>query len=185
MVKEERLTIRQERFVHEYLIDGVGSRAAVAAGYSPKTAEHTASVTIRIPKVARRLEALKSRQLQRVDFSADDVLKELIELATMSFDDFIDDQGYLVGNLKDVPKAARRCISEIVQETTSLPGGGTQVRLKLKLHDRIKALALLGKHISIQAYEQNINIEVRTLADTVAELKRRRRDGDQAEATVY
>jgi len=36
------LTLKQARFVAEYLVDGDGKRSAIAAGYSPQSAKYTA-----------------------------------------------------------------------------------------------------------------------------------------------
>ena len=37
--KEQKLTEKQKRFCEEYIIDWNGTRAAIAAGYSKKTAK--------------------------------------------------------------------------------------------------------------------------------------------------
>ncbi len=43
MAREGELTLKQRRFVEEYLKDGNATRAAKAAGYSPKTAKSIAT----------------------------------------------------------------------------------------------------------------------------------------------
>lgn len=45
------LTPKQKRFCEEYLIDLNATQAAIRAGYSPKTAEQTASRLLRNVKV--------------------------------------------------------------------------------------------------------------------------------------
>lgn len=45
------LTDKQKRFCDEYLIDLNATQAAIRAGYSPKTAEQTASRLLRNVKV--------------------------------------------------------------------------------------------------------------------------------------
>lgn len=45
------LTDKQKRFCEEYLIDLNATQAAIRAGYSPKTAEQTASRLLRNVKV--------------------------------------------------------------------------------------------------------------------------------------
>ena len=168
----ERLTARQERFIHEYLLDGCGSRAAIRAGYAANRAEVTASRLLTIGKVAARLEVLTSRQLERVDFSADDLLRELVTLSTITMDAFIDDDGFLVGNLKDIPKEARAVIHEVSQESTTDPDGNTVLKIRLKLHDRVKSLALLGKHVSVRAFSERVEVAVHPLSERMAEIAR-------------
>lgn len=52
---EDRLTIRQELFLTEYLKDRNGKAAAIRAGYKPENAEVTASRNIRHPVIAAKI----------------------------------------------------------------------------------------------------------------------------------
>ena len=167
--KEDHLTVRQERFVHEYLVDGNGSAAAIRAGYTPNRAEATASRLLTNGKVSRRLEILKAAQLERVDFDADTVLRELATLSTVTIAEFIDDEGYLRTDLKNISKEALACVAEVMQETVTRPDGSSQTRVKLRLHDRIKALNLVGKHRSVQAFVERVEFSS-SLSDRMAEL---------------
>lgn len=59
---EKRLGEKQKRFVREWLIDMNGTRAAVRAGYSEKSAANTASRLMKDPDVqAYRNELLKAK----------------------------------------------------------------------------------------------------------------------------
>ena len=53
MKDKTALTARQKRFVEEYLACGDGPEAAIAAGYSPATAEERAGELLRDPAVQR------------------------------------------------------------------------------------------------------------------------------------
>lgn len=170
MGKEDHLTVRQERFVHEYLVDGNGSAAAIRAGYTPNRAEATASRLLTNGKVSRRLEALRARQLERVDCSADDVLRGLFDLATITMDAFIDDEGYLVGNLKDIPKAARGVIKKVSQKATTNAAGHLVVEVTLEIHDRLKAYQLLGRHVSVRAFVDQVEVQGGSLSGRMEEL---------------
>ena len=57
--------IREQLFAREYLLDLNGTRAAVAVGYSPKTADQAASRMLRKPKVRALLAHLTKRMLER------------------------------------------------------------------------------------------------------------------------
>ena len=60
--KEKRLGEKQKRFVREWLVDMNGTRAAVRAGYSEKSAANTASRLMKDPAVqAYRDELLKAK----------------------------------------------------------------------------------------------------------------------------
>lgn len=59
---EKRLGEKQKRFVREWLIDMNGTRAAIRAGYSEKSAANTASRLMKDPAVqAYRDELLKAK----------------------------------------------------------------------------------------------------------------------------
>lgn len=59
---EKRLGEKQKRFVREWLVDMNGTRAAVRAGYSAKSAANTASRLMKDPDVqAYRNELLKAK----------------------------------------------------------------------------------------------------------------------------
>ncbi|MBR6839144.1 MAG: terminase small subunit [Oscillospiraceae bacterium] len=45
------MTVRQKRFVEEYLKTGIGKEAAINAGYSPRSAEQQASRLLAMPEV--------------------------------------------------------------------------------------------------------------------------------------
>ncbi len=59
---EKRLGEKQKRFVREWLVDMNGTRAAIRAGYSAKSAANTASRLMKDPDVqAYRNELLKAK----------------------------------------------------------------------------------------------------------------------------
>ncbi len=64
------LTHKQLRFVDEYLVDGNGTRAALAAGYGRAAAHASASRTLRIVKVQEGLQARQSVDAAPLIYSA-------------------------------------------------------------------------------------------------------------------
>lgn len=54
--------LRHQIFANEYVIDLNGTRAAIAAGYAPNSADVTASQLLDNPKVIRRINANLSRR---------------------------------------------------------------------------------------------------------------------------
>jgi len=59
--KKPTLNDKQSRFIDEYLIDSNATRAAIAAGYSEKTARSTACKLLQVPEIAAEV-----KQRQRV-----------------------------------------------------------------------------------------------------------------------
>lgn len=55
------LNARQEAFVREYLLDGNGTRAAIAAGYSARTAQAIATENLTKPLIAEAVAAGRAK----------------------------------------------------------------------------------------------------------------------------
>lgn len=73
-----QMTTKQTRFVAEYLVDGNGSRAAVAAGYGRAGARVTACRTLAIPNVREAIAARQGVDAKRLEIARQDVLKGLL-----------------------------------------------------------------------------------------------------------
>lgn len=62
-----KLTQKQRRFADEYLVDCNGTKAAVRAGYSPKTANEQAAKLMANPKIHSYItENLKKPELKKI-----------------------------------------------------------------------------------------------------------------------
>lgn len=74
------LTAKQQRFVAEYLVDGNGARAAVAAGYGRAGAKVTAHrLTHANPAVQAEIRARQALDSQRLQIGRQDVIQGLLE----------------------------------------------------------------------------------------------------------
>lgn len=76
------LTPKQERFVAEYLIDLNATQAAIRAGYSEKTAGQVGFENLRKPEIADAIAAKAGKTAEKLDLSAERVLRGLFEEAT-------------------------------------------------------------------------------------------------------
>ena len=74
------LSIREERFVEQYLATGCGSLAAKKAGYSDKSAKMLAWRLKRRPRVQRAIQVGREAQKQRLEQQADSMILEYLEL---------------------------------------------------------------------------------------------------------
>ena len=72
------LTPRQARFVKEYLVDLNGTQAAIRAGYSAHTANEQSTRLLANVHVKTAVQAGAAKQHERVDLTAQKVLKELL-----------------------------------------------------------------------------------------------------------
>ncbi|ENV46040.1 hypothetical protein P255_01434 [Acinetobacter brisouii CIP 110357] len=157
-----KLTAKQQRFVDEYLIDLNATQAAIRAGYSAKTANEIGAENLAKPSIAKAIqEALKERK-ERVQIDADYVLKRLVEIDQMDVLDIMDDN-YCLKPISEWPKIWRQYISNIenLEEFEGFGDERTQSGWlkKIKWPDKVKNLELLGKHIAVGAFKENIKHE--------------------------
>lgn len=68
---------KQALFVGEYLVDLNATQAAIRAGYSPKTARQIGQQNLSKPAIAAAIAEAKAKRLERVEVTADEVLRLL------------------------------------------------------------------------------------------------------------
>lgn len=81
MVNTTDLSVRETRFVQEYLVDACGTQAAIRAGVAPAGAHVWASRTLRKAKVSVALQARQTADAARLSIQREDVLQGLLKAA--------------------------------------------------------------------------------------------------------
>ncbi|MDX1464483.1 MAG: terminase small subunit [Halomonas sp.] len=145
------LTPRQSRFVDEYLIEPNGKQAAIAAGYAAGSADAAASRLLRNDKVRQVLDERRALRAKRTQVDADYVLHRLHAIDQLDIIDILDDAGN-VRPVKEWPKAWRQSITAADLHEMQTGDVMTVVR-KIKWPDKLKTLELIGKHVSVKAFE--------------------------------
>ena len=139
------LTPKQSRFVAEYLVDLSATQAAIRAGYSVRSADTLGPRLVRKSRVAAAIQSAIATRSDRTKVSQDCVIAELAAIAFSDMRTFanwgpggvhLTDSGLLA--------AGARCVAEVNQTHTI--GGGS---LKIRLHDKVRALELLGRHVGL------------------------------------
>ncbi|MCY9777895.1 terminase small subunit [Proteus mirabilis] len=154
------LTDKQEMFCREYLIDLNATQAAIRAGYSEKTANAQASRLLVNVNIQNRIQELKSNRNERVEVDADYVLKRLVEIDQMDVLDILNESGDLKP-VRDWPKAWRTTLSGLdVMSISTGEEGADALLKKIKWPDKVKNLELLGKHVKVQAFKEQIEQKV-------------------------
>ena len=143
-----RLRPKQQRFVQEYMIDLNGTRAAIRAGYSPRTAASIANENLRKPEIAAAIDAARTEMQVRTEVTADRVIQELAKIAFLDARKLFSADGSLkaVHELDDDTAAA--LVSLDVRLTESESGEITKTA-RIKLADKRAALVDLGRHLGI------------------------------------
>ncbi len=169
------LTDKQEMFCREYLIDLNATQAAIRAGYSDNTARKIGSENLTKPDIAQRIIDLKSERNERVEVNADYVLRRLVEIDEMDVLDILKDDGGLK-MVHEWPKVWRTTLSGLDILTTVTNFDETtmeNILKKIKWPDKVKNLELLGKHVAVQAFREQVKTEhdvVGTLSDLMDDL---------------
>ncbi|EOE7446628.1 terminase small subunit [Enterobacter hormaechei] len=156
------LTDKQEMFCREYLIDLNATQAAIRAGYSEKTANRTASENLSKPDIQSRIAELKAQRNDLVGINATYVLNRLVEIDQMDVLDILNDDGSL-RPITSWPKAWRISLTGLDISTTIQnfdEETAETILKKIKWPDKVKNLELLGKHVRVQAFKEQVEQKV-------------------------
>jgi phage terminase small subunit len=134
---------KMEIFCQEYLVDMNATQAAIRAGYSKKTAQAQSSRLLSKVIIGNRIKELLEAKTSKLDLSAERILTELARIA---YADMRTVARWTHSGVEFIPSDqltddAAATVREISEETNQHGGS-----LKVKQHDKVKALELLGKY---------------------------------------
>lgn len=142
----KKITPKQARFADEYLIDLNAKQAAIRAGYSKKTADVIGAELLRKTLVAEVIHKKIEARTARTNITQDRVLRELARIA------FADSRSIMSWSERGVCPIDSDILSDddaaavaSVTETKTKDGGS----MKVQMHDKMKALELIGKHLGL------------------------------------
>ena len=153
-----KLTDKQELFAREYLKDLNATQAAIRAGYSEKTAKEVGYENLTKPHVLELVAELKAQRVEQTGIDAAYVLRRLTEIDQMDVLDILLANGELKP-IKDWPKVWRTTLSgmDVVEMASA---DSTALLKKIKWPDKVKNLELLGKHVNVQAFKEQVSSEI-------------------------
>lgn len=172
------LTAKQQRFVQEFLIDLNATQAAIRADYSKGTADKQGPRLLANPDVKAAIDAAKIKRSEKTETDAAWVLKRLVAEAEADLADLYTDAGDLKP-IDEWPEIWRQGLVVGVEVEALFEGYGEdrkQVGLvkKIKLSDRLRRLELIGKHVRVNAFQDQVAMSgVEGLADRIARAKLR------------
>ncbi|MGM4915892.1 terminase small subunit [Tardiphaga sp. 813_E8_N1_3] len=172
------LTPKQQRFVAEYLIDLNGTKAAIRAGYSARTANEQAVALLKHPGIAATIDAAKIARFERLDVDADYVLQRLFAEAQADLADLYTHAGDLKPVDEWPPIWRTGLVAGLDIEALYDGYGKDRVQIgvvkKLRLSDRLRRIELIGKHIRVNAFQDTVQHNgLDGLADRLARAKAR------------
>ena len=142
---DKPLTIQQERFCNEYFkaADGNGTKAAVLAGYSVKTATSQASTLLTYPNIQRRLSDLREMTQNASVMTVLERKQRLSEIARAALIDFVGPDGDPVALNGQIPN--HRALQEYGTTTTTTKSGNLMTTRSIKLLNPVSAISELNK----------------------------------------
>ncbi len=148
------------------------TQAAIRAGYSKRTAARIGSENLHKPPIASRIAELVGERNERVKVEADWVLRRLVELWKADIAHLFDANGQLRA-FADMPDG----VSRLIAAWDAIPGeGGGWIR-KIRFLDRLRVLELIGKHVDVSAFRENVSHGVSD--DLLERMERARRRASQ------
>ena len=141
-----KLTPKQAEFVRQYLVDLNATAAAIRAGYSERTAKSQGQRLLTNVDVSAALAAAKAEREQRTEITQDRVVSELAKIAFADPRELMEwgPEGVKLKDSAELTEEQAASVAE-VSETTTKDGGS----LRLKKHDKVKALELLGRPLGM------------------------------------
>ncbi|ASN67477.1 putative terminase small subunit [uncultured Caudovirales phage] len=158
-----KLTDKQELFAREYLKDLNATQAAIRAGYSEKTAKEAGYENLTKPHILELVAKLKAERVEQTGIDAAYVLRRLVEIDEMDVLDIMTDD-MSIKPVSQWPASWRRYLSGF-DLADMFEGRGEDREMvgilkKIKWPDKVKNLELLGKHVTVQAFKDNVKNEL-------------------------
>ena len=147
------LTLQQQLFAREYLVDLNATRAAIRAGYSPATARSQGQRLLTNVDIEKFIQSEMDKRAERTGITMDRVLQELATIGFASMGDFLTTDGEFpavsFAKLKSDQMAAIRDI-RIERDSDG------RRKVQVKLADKLAALVVMGRHLerSMRPVEQ-------------------------------
>lgn len=148
-----KLTVKQQCFVEEYLLDLNATQAAIRAGYSPKTACEQASRLLSNVKVSAAIDMAMAERSKRTGINQDRVLLELARIGFAKITDVVDPETAKIR--PDASEDDLACIQSI-----KIKPGEFGTEREVKMYDKKAALVDIGKHLGMFKDKIDLNADL-------------------------
>ena len=158
-------------FVGEYLLHFNVRKAALKAGFTQQWADTNAYMLLQRLDVKQEIERVLREREEMNKVHRSMIIDQLTGIATADVKDFMtwneDGTAFL-----DPSKVDGEIIAELNIDSskyTSMDGEQSEkIKKKLKLHDKLKALELLGRHVGFFNDQLNLNMKANvTIVDDI------------------
>jgi phage terminase small subunit len=147
-IRQDLVTLedpREERFVILYVENPNGTQAAIAAGYSPKSAHTIAHRLLKRSKIKDAIARRNAELMVELDFTPERIVREIAKVAAVNMADFvsIDNEGNPHIDLGGVKRRQLAAVGAV--EGPIVEEGRLVKAPKIRMHDKLKALDMLAK----------------------------------------
>ena len=166
---------KQAIFVREYMIHRNGTKAAIAAGYAPRSASVTSCRLLRNAKVQSTVAELTDERLDRLEITADTVLQELAKIAFANMKDYlaVETDGSISVDVSQISPNQASALADLRIDVFVSEKGRIR-RRRVRLASKTRALELLGKHLKLWADRTEAKHEhMEGLADRIKKARER------------
>ena len=152
------LTAKQQRFCDEYLVSLNSTSAAIKAGYSPKTAGVIGSENLKKPNIASYIKSRQVETSEKLECTKEIIIAELMKVGLSDVTNYVTiDEGGLIQAIPidDMPENSTAALNSISEDRTIMQTKDEsediilKSKINFKMHDKVKALDLLGKHLGL------------------------------------
>ncbi len=151
-IPEPELTPRQKRFCQEYVVDLNASQAAIRSGYVKKWAASTAGHLMELPAVKSYIAQLQARIGEKLEITAQEVVRELHHLAFCNIQDYLTAGAQLL-DISQISRDKASAIESLKITEIKTKAGSRKTTVDFKLRDKLSALEKLGRHLGIFNFE--------------------------------
>lgn len=165
-MSKDKLTAKQELFIQYYLEDLNATQAAIRAGYSKPSACSIAEENLRKPEISERIKQELDRLKKKSQVTKEAMIEELRRIAFGNMGNLAkwNESGVRYKSSDELtPEAMSTVLS--VEEETNQHGG----KLKIKQHDKMRAMELLAKLHGYTLDKSEIELKVERPAKGVDE----------------
>lgn len=148
------LNPRQDRFVHEYLIDLNANQAAIRAGYAEKTARHQAARLLANVNIQAAISEAQKQRSRRTEITQDRVLQEYARLGFSDMRNYVSwgPDGIYMKPSDELSEDEARAVVEVSETTTEIiteKSSKVTTRVQFKLASKQQALDSMAKHLGM------------------------------------
>lgn len=151
IVRLETARDRRAAFAREYLVDLNATKAAIRAGYSPKTAGAQGHRLLKNVEIQTLIQKGREAAAARTEITVDRVLKEYARIAFSGLSRFvqIDADGVPRIDLSGCSAEDLDLLAEVQIDTQHAKGNPLVLKIRIKALDKLNALEKLARHLGL------------------------------------